>query len=109
MAAVAASSQDGLGMAEPLTGSLPSIIPSSSLGGTGQFQATVNAHYANGNGNLNGTMSEAAESDGESVGTAGGGARRPQARNFQDWNAIPKVKDLTGEKVCEDFLAFLEK
>ena len=94
---------------EPLTGSLPPL--SSSMGGTARTGDTYSQRLA-GNGTAgNGAgagASEGAESDGESTG-AGASQRRSRARNLQDWDSIPKVKDLTGEKVCEDFLAFLER
>lgn len=41
--------------------------------------------------------------------TGNSGRRRGAASRFNDTEAIPRVKDATGEKVMESFALFLEK
>lgn len=57
-----------------------------------------------GDRNGNGNASEA-----EEEGAIQGGRGRRQGRRGVELDAIPRVKDTTGEKVMESFILFLEK
>lgn len=48
-------------------------------------------------------------SEAEEEGAVQGGRGRRQGRRGLDFDAIPRVKDTTGEKVMESFILFLEK